>query len=220
VPAKNPEALAARCEVCSGILRYTTRPQGLGAKPVQRFFIEPDDGARTWNQIGIGFYRANDYRRAIEAFQRAEGSVVTANIKVNQGLATNALGEHPPETEKEPEKYRLAKRDAYGSLVKDAAMTYLKNPDKEKEGIELLLQSASIHWSAFNPVAAGNEVENAKSRFHLPEVEYMRWAGACNDWEGRLDLAVICYRKAIELHHRESMKMDARVQLFEGQRKH
>jgi tetratricopeptide (TPR) repeat protein len=219
VPSKSPEALAARCDMCSQILRYTTRAQGIGAKPTQRFFIEPEDMARTYNQIGIGYFRANEFRRAIEAFNHAEGNTPTAVVKINEGLATNAFGEHPPETEKEPEKFRLAKRGAYATLVRDAAMTYYKNPDKEKEGMDLLLQSASIQWSAFNPVAAGNEVENAKTKFHLSEADYYRWAGACTDWEGRLDLAVVGYRKAIELRHKDSMKMDSRVQLFDTQRK-
>lgn len=215
VPFKSPEALAARVLRLRRMLGYRIRvKQGVSSS---RFLMEPGDEGKTWNAIGIGFTRVNDADNALAAFQIAIASAPKDFVyRANRAVAYRVKSEHPPAEEKEPVKWERDNLDRYATNLLDATIQLAGQPDKEKTAQDLLFTVSAAKWRVFLPPEATiGPIDVSKDKFHLGEADYLRWVGALSDWYGKLDRAVPAYRKAIELHHRDSSKMEARVDKFE-----
>jgi tetratricopeptide (TPR) repeat protein len=212
---KEPQLLMDRCAAITSIVGQHLK---MG---VSRWGLEKPQESQCWNAIGMGYVLGKDPKDAIEiAFTRAK-NIQSKEVLyyMNSALATlSKADETPPPGTRNVENWQKGfYLEAARALYEDVGqvLAHEKGDEKNKYALDALLLSAGLYLRGGHIADAFAPIELAHIRFGLEDREYHRNRGALSDWQNRLDLAVIDYRKAIELKHKDSFKMEIRVDKFE-----
>lgn len=215
---KDPKELEARLVNLGELLAQR-------GKTRQRYDIEKDEEAACWNALGVAWMRVPNAEKAAQAFQRAVGNRQDMVLyKVNGALSIRGRADLPPDNANPEVAKRRFDSECANALMDVMGKLDLKNESaaekevKEKYARDLLLLSVGLFHSANKDAEAGGPLVMAHAKFALEDKEFYRTQGALNDWLKRLDVATPLYKKAIAAGHRESYKMQERVDLWERKR--
>jgi hypothetical protein len=193
-------------------------------KNVTRWEMEKGDEALTWNAIGVAWTRVPNADKAGFCFGRASSlDKGTLLYRVNGAIAARYK---PSVNNETPEQTQHRVDNEAAQAITSVLRTYdiAKDPDAQKENREkycrdLLVAAMGLAYGGGRAGDAAGPIDLAHQRFGLDDAEYFRNHGALQDAARRLDLAVVDYKKAIAAGHKDSYKMQERIDQYEKRKR-
>ncbi|HZU97505.1 MAG TPA: hypothetical protein VFF73_12465, partial [Planctomycetota bacterium] len=211
---KDPKALAEKLQGLQDLFNEHVKA-GL------RWGIDKDEEAATWNAIGVAWTRAYDTEKALNALRRAQaGRRDLLLYAINVAMAGYAS--MPPDATDQTKKRVWAETAGFlHGTVQEYANK--RDPTKLPEAVlaycrDVMLSAIGLYNMAGNYGEARIPLGYLHDRLGFDDKEYFRTTGALADWSHRLDLATPPYKEAIKLGHKDSYKMQERIDLWERKR--
>lgn len=213
---KEPRVLEDRCAAIASSIGQRVRGLQGGRN---RWGLDRPMENTVWNAVGMGYMKVPNVPEAKKAFQNATSS---ANPDIthllNLALCVLATADSPPPGAPNPELHKFRVYGEAGLNLRESTNALIGKEDKKKLGRDVCLLAGGLLQKARRYSDGLQAMHQAHDRFGLEEKEYARHKGAFLDWSNRLDQAVVEYKKAIELGHKDTYKMQTRIDMFERRR--
>jgi len=191
---------------------------------VQRYEMGAADEAMAWNAVGLGWLKVPNGQKAVDCFQKAHNLDPSVLLyQVNGAFAVRAKADGPLPGNLTREQAQRNFDVVCFTAVYDLARANNPNKDtpaqkeaRDKYIRDILMTALAICSNAQkeNPTIL-SAIFLAHDRYGLDDAEFFRTKGAFEDSIHQMPEAILDYRKAIDLGHRDSFKMEERIRMWE-----